>query len=526
MKTRRSRLITVISVFILTLVIIISRLFYLYFEDSGFLQNKGKLKLITSRKISSIRGQILDKNNNPLAVTVMQYDLYGLKGLNLSHDDLLSLNLNPENKILNKKSLLKRDITLGEIELVKKFKNNLLEIENTPKRYYPLSEQASPLIGFSGKDNIGLEGLEKIYQESIQGEDGEIEIHKNAHQIAIKPPIVKKESIEGKDIYLTIDRDIQFKAYKHLSAGVISNNARGGSLIVLDNLNAEILAVASFPSYNPNDPQRKIQRNRAFLDSFEPGSLLKPIALAIGLDKDFIDKNIKIQTSPGTLTLNGNVVHDSNNNHGELLPSGVIVKSSQVGAAKIALKIGEESLLKGYKEFGFANNPYISFPSISFGSVISRNDLSDHEIASLGYGYNIEATALQIALAYSVIANGGIKKEFSLLKNENTGSKRLISQVNSDYVLSSLREAVLKGTGYRANSNKIEIAGKTGTAHKSGGKGYSQSKYTASFASIGPLSNRKYTVIVVIDEPDPNKYFGGEVAAPIAKSLFEDLLSI
>ena len=158
MKTRRSRLITVISVFILTLVIIISRLFYLYFEDSGFLQNKGKLKLITSRKISSIRGQILDKNNNPLAVTVMQYDLYGLKGLNLSHDDLLALNLNPENKILNKKSLLKKDITLGEIELVKKFKNNLLEIENTPKRYYPLSEQASPLIGFSGKDNIGLEG--------------------------------------------------------------------------------------------------------------------------------------------------------------------------------------------------------------------------------------------------------------------------------------------------------------------------------------------------------------------------------
>ena len=220
------------------------------------------------------------------------------------------------------------------------------------------------------------------------------------------------------------------------------------------------------------------------------------------------------------------MIHDSNNNYGELLPSDVIVKSSQVGAAKIALQIGEESLLKGYKEFGFTNNPYISFPSISFGSLVSRNDLSDHEVASLGYGYNIEATALQIALAYSVIANGGIMKEFSLLKNENIGSKRVISQINSDYVLSSLREAVLRGTGYRANSKKIEIAGKTGTAHKSGGNGYSQSKYTSSFASIGPLSDRKYTIIVVIDEPDPNKYFGGEVAAPIAKSLFEDLLSI
>ena len=386
-----------------------------------------------------------------------------------------------------------------------------------------MGDQIAPLIGFYGKD-MAQEGLEKSYDNVLSGVAGKQKYFKNAKQEIISKPIEVSKTIQGSDVYLTIDATIQFYAYKYLVEAIKNNKAKSGTAIILDNKSGEILAMASYPSYNPNHPQRKIQKNRALVDAYELGSVLKPIVLSRAIENKIIKPNQPIDI-PRRLNLNDKVIVDSKD-YQQLTPKEIIAVSSQIGASKIALELGYEELKKNYYKFGFTKPISLNFPSSAFGYMNIKENVIDKELASLGYGYGLTISPFQIASAYSVFANGGIFKDFKILKHQKVTSRKVISSETALHILDSLSMVTKVGTGRHADINGFSEGGKTGTVHRVRGRsGYAEDSYMASFVGITPLSDKSLTIFVSIDEPSLNSYSGGSVAAPVFSKIAESTLN-
>ena len=506
---------------------IIFKIFTIHIFDSTFLQKEGAKRYVKYQEITPIRGTIFDRNNFPLAVSIVNYDLYALKGFKktdlLKLSEIIELEKEFISETFNKKILLKKNISNEKLLQVKKLNLKNSEIEVRHSRHYPLGDQISTLIGFYGKDGA-QEGLEKSYDKVLSGIPGKLKFFKNAKQELISRPIVVDKITQGNDIHLTIDSTIQFFAYKHLAEAIKNNKAKSGSVIILDNERGEILAIASFPSYNPNHPHRKIQKNRVFVDAYELGSVLKPIVLSRAIENRVIsvDQHIDI---PRRLNLNDKVIVDSKN-YEKLTPKEIIAFSSQIGASKIALELGYEEMKKNYYDFGFTKPISINFPSSAFGYMNIKESVIDKELASLGYGYGITISPFQIASAYSVFANEGIFKDFKLLKNQKVTSRQIISPITAKHVLDALDMVVKDGTGKAANIKGFSEGGKTGTVHQTRrGSGYAEDLYRASFVGITPLSSKSLTIFISIDDPSLNAYSGGAVAAPVFTKIAESSLN-
>ena len=520
------RFLLIILLIISSFIVIIFKIFSIHFQESGFLQNEGNKRYIKYKNISPIRGTIFDRNNFPLAVSIVNYDLYALKNFNKA--DLLRLSeyIDLESlldKEFQRKTLLKSGISKEDINFIKKLSLKNLEIETRHSRHYPLGDQISTLIGFYGKDGA-QEGLEKSYDRVLSGTSGRKKFFTNAKQQIISQPIEIKKAVEGSDIHLTIDSTIQYYAYKFLAEGIINNKAKAGTVVILDNEKGEVLALASYPSYNPNNPQRKIQKNRALVDAYELGSVLKPIVLSKAIDINILlpDSKIKI---PRRLNLNEKVIVDTRI-YEELSPKEIIAVSSQIGASLIALKLGYENLKDNYYDFGFTKPVSINFPSSAFGYMDIKENALDKEIASLGYGYGITMSPFQIASAYSVFANDGIYKAFKLLKNQDTFSRKIISSKSANFILDALEKVIRDGTGKSANLKGFSVGGKTGTVHQiKKGVGYAEDIYRASFIGITPLNKKSLTIFVSVDDPGLNAYSGGAVAAPIFANIAQSSLN-
>ena len=510
-----------------SILMIVYKIFSIQISESNFLQNEGNKRYIKYKNITPVRGTIFDRNDFPLAISSVNYDLYALKGFKKSQLLKLAENFDIDYEVTRdhyqKKTLLKKNISNEEINLIKKLKLTNFEIEVRHSRHYPLGDQIAPLIGFYGKDGA-QEGLEKSYDRMLSGVTGRKQYFKNAKQEIFSQPIEIKKPIQGKDIQLTIDATLQFYAYKYLVEGIKNNNAKAGTVIILDNEKGEVLAMASYPSYNPNNPNRKIQKNRALVDAYELGSVIKPIVLSKAIDNQSIMPNEHIEI-PRRLTLNDKVIVDSRN-YEKLTPQEIIAVSSQIGASKIALKLGYENLKRNYFEFGFTKPVSINFPSSAFGYMNFKDKVEDKELASLGYGYGITISPFQIASAYSVFANDGIFKDFKILKNQDDLSRRIISSESANYILEALRKVVIEGTGKAADIKGFSEGGKTGTVHQiRSGSGYADDVYRASFIGIAPLSNKSLTIFVSIDNPGLNSYSGGVVAAPVFSLIAESSLN-
>ena len=510
-----------------SILMIVYKIFSIQISESNFLQNEGNKRYIKYKNITPVRGTIFDRNNFPLAISSVNYDLYALKGFKKSQLLKLAENFDIDYEVTRdhyqKKTLLKKNISNEEINLIKKLKLTNFEIEVRHSRHYPLGDQIAPLIGFYGKDGA-QEGLEKSYDRMLSGVIGRKQYFKNAKQEIFSQPIEIKKPIQGKDIQLTIDATLQFYAYKYLVEGIKNNNAKAGTVIILDNEKGEVLAMASYPSYNPNNPNRKIQKNRALVDAYELGSVIKPIVLSKAIDNQSIMPNEYIDI-PRRLTLDEKVIVDSKN-YEKLTPQEIISVSSQIGASKIALELGYENLKRNYFEFGFTKPVSINFPSSAFGFMNIKDKVSDKELASLGYGYGITISPFQIASAYSVFANDGIFKDFKILKNQDDLSRRIISSESASYILEALRKVVIEGTGKAADIKGFSEGGKTGTVHQiRRGTGYADDVYRASFIGIAPLSNKSLTIFVSIDNPGLNSYSGGVVAAPVFSKIAESSLN-
>ena len=512
---------------LICLIGILFKIFSIQISDSGFLQDEGAKRYIKYRTSTPVRGSIFDRNNFPLAVSIVNYDLYALKGFNKSQLLKLSeiIEIDPDliNEGFERKTLLKKSISNKLFLSVKKLKLKNTEIEIRHSRHYPLGDQIAPLIGFYGKD-MAQEGLEKSYDNVLSGVAGKQKYFKNAKQEIISKPIEVSKTIQGSDVYLTIDATIQFYAYKYLVEAIKNNKAKSGTAIILDNKSGEILAMASYPSYNPNHPQRKIQKNRALVDAYELGSVLKPIVLSRAIENKIIKPNQPIDI-PRRLNLNDKVIVDSKD-HQQLTPKEIIAVSSQIGASKIALELGYEELKKNYYKFGFTKPISLNFPSSAFGYMNIKENVIDKELASLGYGYGLTISPFQIASAYSVFANGGIFKDFKILKHQKVTSRKVISSETALHILDSLSMVTKVGTGRPADINGFSEGGKTGTVHRVRGRsGYAEDSYMASFVGITPLSDKSLTIFVSIDEPSLNSYSGGSVAAPVFLKIAESTLN-
>ena len=517
-----------ISIFILICVIaIVFKILSIQISDRTFLQNEGTKRYVKYKNIIPTRGTIFDRNNFPLAVSIVNYDLYALKGFKktqlLKVSEIIELDSDFISETFNKKTLLKKNISNTTIIKLKKLNLKNSEIEIRHSRHYPLGDQISTLIGFYGKDGA-QEGLEKSYDKVLSGKPGKQKYFKNAKQEVISQPIEEKKMIQGSDIHLTIDATIQFFAYKHLVEAIKTNKAKSGTVIILDNEKGEILAMANYPSYNPNHPQREIQKNRALVDAYELGSVLKPIVLSKALENNVIPVGQYIDI-PRRLSLGDKVIVDSKN-HEKLTPKEIIMVSSQIGASKIALELGYKELKKNYYDFGFTKPISVNFPSSAFGYMNIKENVVDKELASLGYGYGITISPFQIASAYSVFANKGTFKDFKLLKNQEVTSRQIISSETAKHILDALNMVTKDGTGKAANIKGFSEGGKTGTVHKTKrGSGYADDSYRASFIGIAPLSTESLTIFVSIDDPGLNSYSGGVVAAPVFAKIAESSLN-
>ena len=521
------RFLLISFVFLLGLAAIIYKIFSIQFIDSNFLQNEGNKRYIKYKNINPVRGSIFDRNNYPLAVSIVNYDIYALKGFKksqlLSLAEVIDIDVDVIEDSFRKKTILKKSLSNKEILNIKTLNLQHFEIEERHSRHYPLGEQIAPLIGFYGTDGA-QEGLEKSYDNVLSGVDGKQKVFKNAKQEIISRPIEIIETVQGEDVHLTIDATLQFLSFKYLVEAIKKNKAKSGTVVILDNKKGELLAMASYPSYNPNNPQRKIQKNRALVEAYELGSVLKPIVLSKALDNELFlpDESIKI---PRRLNLNDKIIVDSKN-HEELTPKEIIAVSSQVGASKIALELGYEDLRKNYYDFGFTKPISINFPSSSFGYMNVKEKVLDKELASLGYGYGIKISPFQIASAYSVFANDGVMKDFQIFKNQEVTSQKIISTDSAFQVLDALRMVVEDGTGKAADIKGFSVGGKTGTSHQTRrGSGYAEDLYIASFIGITPISDDSITIFVSIENPSLNSYTGGAVAAPVFAKIAESSLN-
>jgi cell division protein FtsI (penicillin-binding protein 3) len=398
------------------------------------------------------------------------------------------------------------------------------------RRYYPAGEVMAHLIGMTDVDDKGQEALELAFERELAGKPGSRRVIKDRLGHIIEDVESIRTPQNGQTVKLSIDARMQYLAYRELKNAVAAQRARAGGVVVLDVTNGEVLAMANLPSYNPNnrgklDPRRT--RNRAVTDLFEPGSSLKPFTAAAALEAGTVNPESVIQTAPGELTIGNRTIHDAHP-QGALTVNQVIQKSSNVGAAKIALGLKPEALWSVFNRVGFGVPPRSGFPGEVSGRLRAHATWRPIEQATMSYGHGISVSLMQLARAYMVFATDGELKPVTLIKRDGPPeSVQAIAPEIARQVRRMLEMAVAPGgTAPRAQIAGYRVAGKTGTAHKIEGAGYAPNKYVSVFVGFAPASAPRLIVAVMIDEPSAGQYYGGAVAAPVFAHVMNGALRL
>ncbi|WP_144393701.1 peptidoglycan D,D-transpeptidase FtsI family protein [Pleionea sediminis] len=402
-------------------------------------------------------------------------------------------------------------------------------LQKEQRRYYPTAEITSHVVGFTGIDANGLEGVEKAYNDLLIGEPGKEKVIVDLHRNVIENKGVVDDAKQGESIALSMDSRIQALAYRELKAAVLRHGARAGSLVIVDIDTGEVLAMVNQPSYNPNrkdQRQPQLTRNRAVTDMFEPGSTAKPFTVLTALEKDIVKPGTLISTGPGKMRVGNHWVRDGVN-HGTVTVTKILQKSSNVGVSKLALALDDNSFLDTFYRLGFGLDTGSGFPGESSGRFNVRPNWSKFEKATMAYGYGFQVTPLQLAQAYAVIGSGGIKRPVSFLKlDKPISEERIFSKSATQKVLAMMETVVNEGgTATDAALESYRTAGKTGTARKAVKGGYGD-EYLSFFAGISPVSDPKIAMVVMIDEPEGDVYYGGDVAAPVYSNVAEKALRL
>ena len=514
----------------------------LHVFEQAFLAEQGDARTIRFETLEAHRGMITDRHGEPLAVSAPVETIYAdPKFLNLSLSQLADLAnlLDVSSSWLAKKIesnqgkrfiYLKRKMAPYEVEKVLALNLDGVYSQREYKRYYPSGEVAAHVLGFTSIDGQGQEGLELAYDQWLTGKAGKKRVLKNRKGKVIKDFGEFEEAQSGHDIKLTLDMRIQYLAYRELKAAVETHRANSGSVVVLDVKTGDILAMANQPSYNPNNRSTidvSHLRNRAITDVFEPGSTMKLATIAAALESRKYKLSSELDTSPGYIRLGRKSIRD-HRNYGVLSLMEIVSKSSNVGTSRIALNLTGDVVWDMFYKLGFGQGTGVGFPGESIGQLPDSSSWRPIEVATMSYGYGMNVNALQLAQAFMIYGNGGLKYPLSLVYRENTPqAQQVLSKAISGDLKQAMKAVVAKGgTGTRAQLPLYDVGGKSGTVHSVGKNGYEKSQYKAIFAGVAPAENPEIAMVVIVDAPAGAEYYGGEVAAPVFSRVVDGAMRL
>ena len=533
-------------VFMLLATVLLAKTLDMQILHSEFFEQQGDARQLRTVSISAHRGDIVDRNGEPFAVSAPVNSIWVNPQVAIDHLDalvkvakLLSLDaISLKGKIkrnINREFLyLKRHAAPELADEVMALKVPGVSLLNEYRRYYPSGEVAAHVVGFSDIDDNGQEGIELAFNEWLKGRPGKKRVIRDRLGRAFDDVERIQSAEPGKPLKLSLDKRLQYVTYRALKATVLKHNAVAGSAVVLDVNTGEVLAMVNQPSFNVNDRkqmQPQATRNRAVTDVFEPGSTMKPITIAAALESGRWKPFYKVETAPGSMQVKGNTIRDIKN-YGDLDVGGVLEKSSNVGISKIALAMDAEQQWAMYQKLGFGTVTGSGFPGEGSGQ-LSLNALNnDFERASMAFGYGVSVTPLQLAHAYTAIAADGILRPVNFLFDENKQSgeavegQRVMSAENARAVRKMMQRVISKGTGQRASVANYSVAGKTGTVHKFIAGGYAEDRYISIFAGMVPADKPELVMVVMIDEPRNGEHFGGQVAAPVFSQVMSGAMRL
>ena len=518
-----------------------ARAAYIQVIGNAFFQRQGEVRFARTLELPAYRGRILDRNGLILASSVPVPSLWAIPE-DVDRDPvklrelarLLDMPLAELNKKFENEDKsfvwVKRQIDESVARQVAELGIKGLYQRKEYRRQYPEGEAAAHVVGFTNVEDQGQEGVELAFNKDLGGKPGSRRVIKDRLGQVVEDIGETVPPVDGRDLRLSIDSKVQFFAYQKLRESVLANKAKAGSAVVLDAITGEVLALANYPSFDPARRQNlsgEQLRNRALTDTFEPGSTMKPITVAMALEAGRITPQTLIDTNPGYYTITGSTIHDVSN-HGLLTVEGVIQKSSNIGASKIAFRMSPHEMWDTFTALGFGQKPQLRFPGVVTGRLRPYKTWRPIEQATMSYGYGLSASLFQMAHSYTPFVHEGEYIEATLLKSDAPASGvKVFSSQTAAQVRKMLQMAAAPGgTGPKAQTVGYSVGGKSGTAHKQEGRGYASNKYRAWFTGIAPVDQPRIIVAVMVDEPSAGRYFGGDVAAPIFSEVVQQTLRL
>ena len=519
-----------------------ARAAYIQVFANDFFQKQGEVRFARTLELPSNRGRILDRNGLILASSVPAPSIWAIpEDVDRDPDQLkqlaklLEMPLAELNKKLEDEDKtfvwLKRQVDQSVAQEIMAMGLKGLYQRKEYKRQYPEGEAAAHVVGFTNVEDKGQEGIELAFNKDLVGHNGSRRVIKNRLGQVVEDIGEQIAPVDGPDLQLSVDSKVQFFAYQKLRDAVLVNKAKAGSVVVLDAVTGEVLALANYPSYSPAKRQNLSGaqlRNRALTDTFEPGSVMKPFTIGLALETGRVTPQTLIDTGPGKYTLTGATISDSHPN-GVLTVEGVIQKSSNIGTTKIAMQMPAREMWELFSSAGFGQKPQISFPGAVSGKLRPYKTWRPIEQATMSYGYGLSASLFQMVRSYTVFSNDGKIIPATMLKS---GTPAVGVQVLSARTAGQIRKMLQLaagpgGTGQKAQTIGYSVGGKSGTAYKQVGKGYGTAgnrKYRGWFVGMAPIEKPRIIIGVMIDEPSAGQYFGGAVAAPVFSEVAQQTL--
>jgi cell division protein FtsI (penicillin-binding protein 3) len=515
---------------------------YVQVLGNEFFQKQGEVRFARTLELPANRGRILDRNGLILASSVPAPSIWAIpEDVNASKSQLtelarlLELPLADLNKKLSDEDKsfvwIKRQVDDDVAQKITALGIKGIYQRKEYKRQYPEGETIAHVVGFTNIEDRGQEGMELAFNKELGGRPGSRRVIKDRLGRVVEDTREQVPPVDGKDLQLSIDSKMQFVAYQKLRDAVIANKAVAGSVVMLDAITGEVLAMANYPSYVPDKRQNMTGnqlRNRALTDTFEPGSVMKAFTVGLALETGRVKPQTPIQTAPGRLQITGSTISDAHP-HGVLTVQEVIQKSSNVGTVKMAMQMQPREMWEVFSQAGFGQKPQITFPGVVSGRLRPYKTWRPIEQATMSYGYGLSASLFQMARAYTVFGHDGQVISATMLKSDEpaTGVQVFSSKTASEIRTMLQMAAGPGGTGQKAQTLGYSVGGKSGTAYKQVGKSYGTDKdrkYRGWFVGMAPIDKPRVIVAVMIDEPRAGKYYGGEVAAPVFSELVQQAL--
>ena len=518
---------------------LVARAAYVQVFNNDFFQRQGEVRFARTLELPANRGRILDRNGLILASSVPAASIWAIpedvdrdKAKLQQLAKLLEMPLSELNKKLEDEDKtfvwIKRQLEWDVGQKIAALGIKGIYQRKEYRRQYPEGESAAHVVGFTNVEDKGQEGVELAFNRELAGKAGSRRVIKDRLGRVVEDVGEQTPPVDGPDMQLSIDSKVQFFAYQKLRDAVTMHKAKAGSVVVLDSTTGEVLALANYPSYVPDKRQNltgEQLRNRALTETFEPGSTMKPITAAMALEAGRIKPQTLIETGPGRFSIGGFTITDTHN-YGTLTVEGVIQKSSNVGALKIAQKMTPHEMWDVYTALGYGQKPQLQFPGAVAGRLRPWKTWRPVEQATMSYGYGLSASLFQMARSYTAFAHDGQIIPATMLKSADPAvGTQIFSAEHAAAVRKMLQMAAGPGgTGQKAQTLGYSVGGKSGTAHKQVGKGYASNKYRAWFTGMAPIDKPRIIVAVMIDEPSAGQYFGGLVAAPVFSEVVQQTL--